>query len=345
MRLFFAAPADFSALSQRHHAFARLLAERGFSVFYLEPLRSPGFGCRISSAGNRLRLVSLQMPFRAANNAFFHNAIVRLSLAVLKLKFKTNDSDVLWVAEPSMAALANCSWSKIIYDRCDLHGFFPGQRLLAWQKYESLLFSRANHILASHQRLLQNIPSDSEAKGILVGNACADEIRSFAGRRSEGRLRLVSSGAHFEWIDCDWLAMLAQHPGIELHVAGSGRGRAFERLIALDSVKFHGKLNQTELFELYRHSDVGLVPFADIELISAVDPIKVYEFAAAGLRIWAKPVAGLRGNVFIDRFVGAYSDLEEAVAGFQPVLQAKPVPRWSERLQTVLDKTGLLRSD
>ncbi|MFZ5952732.1 MAG: glycosyltransferase [Candidatus Rifleibacteriota bacterium] len=345
MRLFFAAPADFSALSQRHQAFARLLADRGFLVFYLEPLRSPGFGCRISSAGNCLRVVSLRMPFRAANSDFFHNAVVGLSLALLKRKFKINDSDVLWMAEPSMAALAACSWSKIIYDRCDLHGFFPGQTPSAWQRYESVLFSRADHILASHQRLLQDIPSDFRAKGILVGNACADEIRAVAGGRSEGRLRLVSSGAHFDWVDCDWLAMLAQHAGVELHVAGSGRGQAFERLIALDSVKFHGKLNQSELFELYRHSDVGLVPFADIELISAVDPIKVYEFAAAGLRVWAKPVAGLRENVFIDRFIGSYTDLEEAVAGFHPVLQAKPVPRWSERLQTILDKTGLLRSD
>lgn len=345
-RLVFAAPARFFSLQQRHQAFARLLAEKSGPVIYLDPLQSPGFKAHFRQIQKNLQLLSLTLPFRAANIPVFHKLMVKLSYVLLKQKFKITKDSWLWISEPAMACLAENEWGRIIYDRCDLHGCFPGQNPRAWQYYENLLFERADLIVVSHPRLREDIPPEYNRKIELAENACSEKIQFVARRQPEsGSLQLVSSGAHFEWVDCSWLKMLAQHEKVILHIAGAGRGRDFAELIRMPQVRFHGSLEHKELFKLYQQADVGLLPFADLELISAVDPIKVYEYAASGLRVWSTPLTSMKNNRLVERQIADFSDLERAVHEFVPVKNLPSVARWPERLQTILDRLARLQSD
>jgi len=145
----------------------------------------------------------------------------------------------------------------------------------------------------------------------------------------------------------DWLKMLCQLENVELHIAGSGRGKEFEALCRQPNVVFHGQLQQTQLARLLNSCDIGLIPFRDIELIKGVDPIKAYEYAACGLQVWSPPIEALRCNPVIGRLIADIDSARHAVRQFSAgdIRVVGKIPRWSDRLQTALDRMPFLRSD
>ncbi|MBU1105968.1 MAG: hypothetical protein KKB51_04795 [Candidatus Riflebacteria bacterium] len=350
-RVLFVSPVAFSGLHQRHQSLAGELARRGWQVCFVDPLKTGGFSCTISKAAENLKVVRLRVPFKGNAWPAFQAIVARLALLLLKTELAphTGGDVLLWIAEPSLAHLSRRNWPAIVYDRCDLHGFFPGQNWRVWQKYEELLFARATLISCSHPYLKQSLPEVARNKSVLAGNACADvffEEHKF--RQPVGsHLKLVSAGAHHEWVDSRWLEMLCNHGDIELHLAGIGRGSDYQKLCRHPRVIHHGELDRSALAELFKTCDVGLVAFKEIELIKGVDPIKAYEYAASGLEIWSPPVASLRENPLINRVIGCSSELEHAVSAFrrQPRQSPGNIVRWSDRLQTILDRLTVLRSD
>jgi len=349
-RIFFVSPVAFAALHQRHQSLAVELARREHQTVFADPLKSGGYSCKCSVASACLKIAQLQVPFKGVSCPGLQMFAARFAMQLAKEKLLISPADtVLWLGEPSLAWLTRLKWKSIIYDRCDLHGSFPGQNRRAWQKYENMLFTRADLITCSHQYLQETLPERARNQSLLVGNASANIFFAQNRRASagNGKLKLVSAGAHHEWVDTDWLKMLSSQPGTELHLAGTGRGKGYEDLRRQPGVVDHGRLTQTELASLLKDCDIGLVPFCDIELIRGVDPVKVYEYAASGLTVWAPPLAALRSNPLISRFIATRDELAEAI-----VDRAKPktapaprIARWSERLQTVLDRLDALRSD
>ncbi|KAF1079335.1 MAG: hypothetical protein GQF41_4339 [Candidatus Rifleibacterium amylolyticum] len=349
-QILFVSPAAFDALHQRHQSLAIELTKRDQSVIFLDPVRTGGYRRKTRKVADNLEVVQLQVPFKSVSHPAIQKLTVRFAMLLLREKCKIIPaSTILWISEPSLAWLTRHRWQTIIYDRCDLHGSFPGQRKEAWQKYEKLLFARAGLISCSHPHLQNTLPESARNKSVLAGNASADlffgKIRDTA--VGDGRLKLVSAGAHHEWVDTSWLKMLATHAGVELHLAGTGRGKGYEDLKQQPGIIDHGRLNQSELARLLKTCDIGLVPFCDIELIRGVDPVKVYEYAASGLEVWAPPVASLRTNTLINRFIATPDDLDLAIAdsATQKRQPAPAVARWSERLQTILDRLDDLQSD
>ncbi|HNX76758.1 MAG TPA: hypothetical protein PLM07_05950 [Candidatus Rifleibacterium sp.] len=353
-KVLFVAPVVFNRLKQRHQAFATELAQSGFSVDYLEPSLSPGWSLTTTLISDRLTLLHLKVPFKAASYPALQKISIRLFQAWL-CRFRQLDphATILWLADPSMAALAGISWQTVIYDRCDLHGAFPGQRHHAWKTYESFLASRASIISVSHPFLARGMPENT----LLAPNACSEEFVARGcqpalndqGKRvaAAAKIRLVSSGAHYEWVDCDWLAMLAELAGAELHIAGSGRGSAFEKLISKSNVVYHGHLEPGALQQLLLSCHIGLIPFKNLELINGVDPIKAYEYAACHLEVWAPDLPSLHANPMISRFIAGPMQAAAALQQhrFGPQVFSGRVPVWGERLQTILDRMAVLRSD
>lgn len=346
----------FDQLWQRHQAFAVELAALGYEVLFLQPYLSGGFGLFKAfwkGVGEGLSLIRVRVPFKASAWPGL-NAIASKIAMLQVMKGIDVKNTILWVAEPYMCLFAQLGFKKILYDRCDLHGFFPGQNSRAWAKYEEFLFERADLVLASHPYLLATMPSVL-AEVMLVPNALSSEYLAEAkkparsgvkgheeARISSGKpLHLLSSGAHFEWTDFDWLYALAssREPEVVLHMAGSGRGRGFERLLKLSNVTFHKKLSQKELLELIKRCDVGLIPFKDLPLIRGVDPIKAYEYAACGLQVWAPKIDALGTNPFVTHFVQTLGG-ELKLEGAAKADRAGALASWGQRLQGVLEALG-----
>ncbi len=346
LKFLFLSPVFFDALWQRHQTFALKLAKLGHEVWFLQPYLSGGYGVSeiIWEKGlENFKLLRVKVPIKASSWPSLNTIATKLAMSQVVRKLDVKNT-ILWIAEPYMCEFVKLGFKKIIYDRCDLHGAFPGQKAAAWAKYEELLFETSDLILASHPYLLATMPSVL-GKVMLVKNAVSTHYVERANLAikdnqeiNEGtkELHLLSSGAHFEWTDFQWLYNLAtsSNPKVRLHIAGAGRGREFEQLLKLPNVKFHKNLNREELLSLMKKSQVGLVPFKDLPLIKGVDPIKVYEYAACGLQIWAPPVKAMECNPFITHFVRVDRgrlDFEEKEK------VATEVATWIDRLNLVLE--------
>ncbi|HOY65515.1 MAG TPA: glycosyltransferase [Candidatus Ozemobacteraceae bacterium] len=336
-RLLFAAPAAWSALRQRHQALAEGLAAAGWDVTYLDPLRSGGWFFEKRDLGRRLRLFSLRVPFRAAEFPGLQAIAARLALRHLVGAGLEPTTTVFWTADPSLSALAPLPWRSVIYDRCDRHGSFPGQRASAWKAHEQRLYRHADLILASSPLLAREASAAGAKHVALVPNAADRSWRSPPPpqRPSGPPWRLLSSGAHFEWVDHTWLAGLARLPGVELHLAGPGRGPAWERLIDDPRVTWHGILDHGRLRELIDRCHIGLIPFRDDALTAGVDPVKAYEYAARGLAIWAPETTALQRHPLVTRIVTpGNAPAHLAADGARVPIQAFPAT-WDDRLAQI----------
>lgn len=349
-RVLFVSPVAFSGLQQRHQSLAAELAKNGWQVSFVNPLQTGGLSCKTEQAAPNLEVVKIRVPFKSVKWPTIQTISAKFAMLLLSSKLAlTRRNTLLWIAEPSLACLSLHNWQAVVYDRCDLHGSFPGQKQPVWQKYEDVLFNRATLVSCSHEYLQQSLPEHARSKSVLAGNAGADIF--FSERRPQhpaGRpLKMVSAGAHHEWVDSGWLAMMCDHDNVELHLAGTGRGCDYKKLCQLPRVINHGKLDRPDLAELLKTCDIGLIAFKDIELIKGVDPVKAYEYAASGLEIWVPPIKALRGNPLISKYVGTPGERNQAVAEFAslPLPPPATIARWSDRLQTILDRLTILRSD
>ncbi len=350
----FVAPVIFSRLQQRHQAFARELAALGYRVLFVEPFASPGWSAATEKITDRLTVLKLRVPFKASSVPALQKIVCLIAAKMLKKQLGCRFSQaILWLAEPSLAALTEFSWARILYDRCDLHGSFPGQKNSVWHRYEAAIEEKANLISVSHQFLAESLVSGRD-KVVLSPNACTEDFLAQGQAAADNRrflleknsdsgpspIRLVSSGAHYELVDCEWLKMLSSLGGVELHIAGTGRGKTFSDLLHLPNVKNHGHLNHNDLMQLLVKCHIGLIPFRDLPLIKGVDPIKAYEYAACGLEVWAPDLDSLHGNQMIGRFVSTPAAAAEALKEYRSAPQpfAGQIPVWKERLAPILSR-------
>jgi glycosyltransferase involved in cell wall biosynthesis len=100
--------------------------------------------------------------------------------------------------------------------------------------------------------------------------------------------RAIYVGAMAEWFDFELVALAArQRPGISFIMIGPPE-LARRRLSDSPNLHIIGARPWTELPAYLQHADVGLIPF-DVhnhcELVRGVNPLKLYEYAAAGLPV------------------------------------------------------------
>ena len=340
-KIIFVSPVNFDSLKQRHQGLALELAKNKFQIFFINPLYSNGFSCKIREQNKNLKTIDLKIPFKAASYPLIQNIAAKIALKLIKKKLHTKTSDcILWLAEPSCAEFTKEKWQRIIYDCCDLHGNFPNQRTKAWQEYESIIADKSELITVSHPFIKEHFTKCQQNKCLLLPNATFFKTDNFIHQKDyNNKIKLLSSGAHYEWVDINWLEMLTKLDNVELHIAGKGRGKVFNLLLRNKKVVFHGKLTSNQLLQLMKECNIGLIPFKDIELINGVDPIKAYDYKAAGLQIWAPDIESLHSNKYINYFI---KDAEQAKKALEKIKdigfnkELENIPTWSERVKLIL---------
>lgn len=349
-KLLFVSPVAYDALWQRHQSLATELAKHEFHVIFLDPLCSGGLGLSQQIVSDHFKVIRIKVPFKGVSYPGLQKIASRICVYLLKNRLGLlPKTTILWLSEPSLASLSARKWQQVVYDRCDLHGEFPGQRKQAWEFYESLLFARSDLICISHPFLRPTIAQQD--KIILVQNAGTAEFANHkpVARHQQQKVQIVSSGAHFEWVDMKWLIELATCDSVRLHIAGSGRGEQFERLLRQPSVKYHKSLNKSELGNLLQRCHVGVVPFADLPLIRGVDPIKVYEYAQLKLHVWSPPLEALSDSPLIGARLANKAQMQKAInnllnSGFKTP-KHQDVPVWADRIASALDRLTYLSSN
>ncbi|MGO0123365.1 glycosyltransferase [Desulfothermobacter acidiphilus] len=229
----------------------------------------------------------------------------------------------------------------VVYDCVDEHGAFKGllRPEVVW-KQELRLLRRADLVFATSTGLLERRRPFCR-RIFLVPNAADTELFSRAldpalpvppELASLPRPRLVFIGVVQEWIDTGFMAGIARlRPEWQLVLIGPvPPGVELEGLDQLGNVHFFGSREHHSLPAYLKGCDVCLAPFRAGELSSKVNPLKLYEYLAAGRPVVATP--------WID--LGELSDLvavartpEEAVVAVERILAEESQERMQERRQ------------
>ncbi len=289
----------------RKQRFMLLLAERGHRVLYVEP-PSPPF---VRSGGRehlrpalrpeprRLRpdldlylLPSvLALPFGARHPLPFAVNRVLAQQAVRRAMRRLGARDALvWTYLPWEPALLPRRW--LVYDCVDQHAAYPGVNGPMLARSEERLLRRVDLLLVSAEGLLRE-KAPLARRSLYVPNGV--DSRLFA-RGLERPLPLLDAvprprvgfvGSLYGWIDVSLLEGLARlRPQWSLVLVGP-TNQDLSRLLALPNVHYFGPRPRDEVPAWVARFDAAVNPFRAGELARHVNPLKVWEYLAAGVPV------------------------------------------------------------
>ncbi len=184
---------------------------------------------------------------------------------------------------------------RIVYDCLDAYEGFPANRPGILAQAEQELASRADLVVATSEILRERLERwNPQAR--LLANAADSALFQNVPDPPPGRVPLTVGyvGAVDEWFDASLFERLAAlRPQWRFEIVGGTEGDRVPFGERLPNVLFHGERPHAELPALRAGFDVEIIPFRLSALTHAVDPVKLYEAAAAGRPVVATPLEGL----------------------------------------------------
>ncbi len=192
---------------------------------------------------------------------------------------------------------------RILYDCVDDHAAFTG---LISRPYvadlEQRITKESDIVFATSEKLAERLRRYGGHPHLMPNGVHVDHFAATDDNRERGLAFRKSLGADVvvgfvggiaDWIDTDMLAELATlRPQYTLVLIGP----VFTNLgkfAQLQNVKLMGPKPYTDLPWIVQSFAVGLAPFRLNELTESVNPVKVYEYLAAGIEVIATPMREL----------------------------------------------------
>lgn len=168
----------------------------------------------------------------------------------------------------------------VVYDCVDIWQEFPGAKWYA-RGVEERIAQRADIVTCTAQRLV------SHCEGLRV-RQCDTGIKLLLNStRIAGDAWAPSRDVDFvyvgwiddTWLDWDLVRELAERGHTVAVIGPTPRGSMFDS----ENVQWVGEVHGSGLMQRLSAAKVGLIPFRDMPLVHAVNPIKQYDYMAAGL--------------------------------------------------------------
>ena len=180
--------------------------------------------------------------------------------------------------------------ATVVYDCLDLAtGFANAASSLG--NAEQMLIAGADVIAAASAPLAEHIAA---LRGSVVIRNAADVDLFAGGRRgseADGRPVIGYFGAIAEWFDIGWIEQCAAaRPEWEFRLIGRVDGCDVGGAEALSNVRFFGERPYDELPAQLAEFDVAIIPFKMTDLIRCTNPVKLYEYMAAGTPVVSAPL-------------------------------------------------------
>lgn len=283
---------------------------------------------------------------------------------------------ILWLCCPDAVSLLDHFRAKlVIYDCMDQWDEFPG--LLQhpdwkrdWERGEEILVKKADLVICSSKELLATKKGVAK-HAILLRNAA--DFDHFKQAISEAisvpsELEGIKSpvigyiGALASWIDFGLVAYIARsRPEWSIVLIGpvfegtfTGAATDLNPITDLANVHLLGPKDYQSLPAYLKAFDVGIIPFKLNKLTMAVNPIKVYEYLAAGKPVVSTDLPEVRSLVSV---VKVASDCQDFLGQIELILgnggngdalvrsrlEVAQNNSWDSRATSVLEKLEDLR--
>jgi len=325
---------------RRNQFLAREWVSRGVKVSFIGPARDISYALRTgefwrafggTSVPSGFEQIHASRPIKLAPSKYrwgqnFNTGLLHHHLTQ-RIKKTTFQKPVLWVNDHNTAnAIVRFSRSALIYDVTD-----------DWTRFDQST-SATRQVVANDRWLCQNadavvVCSESlfEAKKVLVPHnrlflvPNGVDIEHYADCIDPQRRLNASSNApvfgytgsiHGQRVDVDWVANLSSildHGIIRFVGPDMLTTQERESLLKTGRVEFCGPKPYDELPALMREMDVMIVPHLVTPFTESLNPLKLWEYLAAGKPIVSTPVAGFRDFPALVRLASTPTDFYAAM--------------------------------
>jgi glycosyltransferase involved in cell wall biosynthesis len=156
--------------------------------------------------------------------------------------------------------------------------------------------------------------------------------------------RIGYYGSIEDWLDYELLEELHKKTGFSIVLIGPVKSKQAKRLARNKQVFLLGPKSYRELPAYLAHFSVCILPFKDTELTRTVDPVKVYEYLAAGKDVIATPLPalskheGLLTKAVPAEFCAAVCSILKRVTPFEVRIErsaAMSIHSWEKRAEQI----------
>lgn len=333
---------DWHFRTQRPQHLARALAAKGHRVFYISNnfVDSPEPGFRIDPIGGEGRLFQIHLNHHTAPAIYFGmpDAVqierMRASLARL-LAWTYTQSSVSVVQHPYWSPLVRAvPNARVVYDCMDHHAGFENNALSVVEA-ERKLVEDSDLVIVTSTWLEREVGPQARATAVIRNAGEFEFFRDPPGkvfRDERGRRVIGYYGAIAEWFDLELVRSVAlANPQHLVLLVGSDTAGAGKALADLTNVRLTGEVPYAQLPYWLHGFDLCLLPFQVIPLTLATNPVKIYEYLAAGKAVVAvdlPEMAQFKGLIEVA------SDSEGFVAAVKRVLDSSEQCQLAEIRQT-----------
>lgn len=345
---------EWEGINHRPHHFMRRFAAYGWTVLYLEPpatliapLKNRHFLKRwrnwlkgIRKAEENLYLLSPPpiMPFgskfRLVNK--LNQALIAGNIKRACKSLGYSEVEVYSFLPTAVDLLPRIRHHRVIYDCVDDHGAFTGLvDAGVISQMERELMAQSDVSFATARQLYEDRKEWSSNFHIIPNGAEYEHFALPSGKVPEELQNVKHPIAGFiggisDWVDVPLMAQAAQHlPEVNFVLVGPVLTDV-SCLTRLDNVRLLGAKPYKELPEYLGSFDVCLVPFKINKLTESVNPIKMFEYLAAGKPVISTPLPEV---LAYGEVVAIASGEEETVAAIRQALEPEAQSRQSIELR------------
>lgn len=312
---------DWGFRHQRPQHLALKLGNLGYRVFYFtttpligdgekayQLLDQPGeniFICKLRSSNTQIDDIHQDEMIGAIRDSY--QSALNLLMAELGI-----DTPILVLNHPYWFPLAKLFPKLPLgYDCMDHHAAFHEAAFEGILENEMELIRNADFVVTSSSYLSDKVGQIRENE--IIRNGCEYDLFSTVEPwEPSGKPVAGYVGAIAEWFDIDMLIAVAVIlPHWDFMLVGSTVGCDIRKAKKYSNIIFIGEVAYEELPNYLNQFDVCMIPFKLTELTKATNPVKVYEYLAAGRAVVSTPlpeVLLLDGKVFVaknsDDFAG-----------------------------------------
>lgn len=206
--------------------------------------------------------------------------------------------DILWLSSPEQLPFCGEIPARLVcYDCMDNYESF----YLRLVPFEQELFRKADLVFVSALSLEEKARKYSDKVHLVPNGVEVEHFRTVLEKSHPVPVDMINIptprigyyGSIADWMDFEIIERLGQTAGASVVLVGPVHTEQARRLAERGIIFLLGTKPYCDLPAYLSHFSVCILPFRDTELTRAIDPVKVYEYLAAGKDVVATPLPAL----------------------------------------------------